>query len=52
MKKPSIPQKEPYVIKVSAGTYAWCACGESKNQPYRDGSHKKTDLSPIIEIIT
>jgi CDGSH-type Zn-finger protein len=52
MKKPNIPQKGPYVIKVPAGTYAWCACGESKNQPYCDGSHKKTDLNPIIQIIT
>ncbi|WPR70668.1 CDGSH iron-sulfur domain-containing protein [Flavobacterium sp. NG2] len=52
MKKPNIPQKAPYVIKVTAGTYAWCACGQSKNQPYCDGSHKNTDFKPIIETVT
>lgn len=52
MQKPKSPQNAPFVIKVVPGTYAWCACGESKNQPYCDGSHKKTDFSPIIEKIT
>ena len=51
MSKPEIPQKSPYVISVKAGTYAWCACGKSTNQPYCDGSHKGSEFSPIIEKI-
>jgi len=32
---------------VEAGKeYWWCACGRSKNQPFCDGSHKGTGLSP------
>jgi len=27
-------------------TYYWCACGRSANQPFCDGSHKGTGLSP------
>lgn len=26
--------------------YFWCSCGLSKNQPYCDGSHKTTNLTP------
>ncbi len=49
MSEKLIPQKSPYVIEVEPGRYAWCACGRSQNQPYCDGSHKGTDLSPIME---
>ena len=28
-------------------TYFWCACGKSANQPFCDGSHKKTKKSPF-----
>ncbi|MCH7762200.1 MAG: CDGSH iron-sulfur domain-containing protein [Candidatus Marinimicrobia bacterium] len=49
MTEPQIAQKMPYVQKAEAGkTYAWCACGLSNNQPFCDGSHKATDISPII----
>ncbi|MCZ6859913.1 MAG: CDGSH iron-sulfur domain-containing protein [Alphaproteobacteria bacterium] len=42
-------QKEPYSVKLEAGkNYAWCACGRSKDQPYCDGSHKETGLSPVF----
>ena len=27
--------------------YWWCACGKSQFQPFCDGSHKTTTLSPI-----
>ena len=46
MDKPKIAQKKPVVQEVQPGTYAWCACGESKNQPFCDGSHKGTGFSP------
>ncbi len=51
MSEKKVPQKVPYVIECEPGTYAWCACGHSSNQPYCDGSHKGTGLSPHIEKI-
>jgi len=51
MDKPKIAQKSPYVFEVKPGKYAWCACGESKNQPYCDGSHSGTNFTPTIEDI-
>ena len=27
---------------------AWCACGHSNNQPWCDGSHKITNIKPIV----
>ena len=42
MTTPTIAQKAPYPVAVEAGKdYWWCACGQSKNQPFCDGSHKK-----------
>ena len=40
------PQKMPYVMNVEPGEYAWCRCGRSQNQPYCDGSHQGTGISP------
>jgi CDGSH-type Zn-finger protein len=51
MDEPQTPQKAPYVLEVEPGTYAWCACGRSQNQPYCDGSHAGTDLRPKVEKI-
>jgi CDGSH iron-sulfur domain-containing protein 3 len=37
----------PIVFDVEKGRdYWWCACGLSKSQPFCDGSHKTTDMSP------
>lgn len=42
-------QKAPYKVSVEAGrSYAWCACGRSSKQPFCDGSHKDTGLSPVV----
>ncbi|MBK8979402.1 MAG: CDGSH iron-sulfur domain-containing protein [Planctomycetes bacterium] len=49
MPEPAIPQTAPYVIDCEPGTYAWCACGRSARQPYCDGSHKGTGMTPVIE---
>ena len=48
MNKPTCCQKMPYVLKGEKKKYAWCSCGESKKQPFCDGSHKSTNFSPII----
>lgn len=39
----------PIRLEFEAGkTYAWCACGQSSNQPFCDGSHKGTEFSPVV----
>jgi CDGSH-type Zn-finger protein len=43
-----IAQKAPYPVEVEAGkSYWWCACGKSARQPFCDGSHKGSSVSPI-----
>ncbi len=38
----------PVPVDVEAGkTYFWCACGQSKMQPFCDGSHKGSVFSPM-----
>lgn len=47
MEKAVIAQKFPYGVKLSANKeYHWCACGRSKNQPFCDGSHAGTGITP------
>lgn len=48
MNEPRVPQTDPYVMDMKPGKYAWCACGESKNQPFCDGSHKGTGFTPVV----
>ena len=48
MSEPTIAQKGPYPVDVEAGkSYFWCSCGLSANQPFCDGSHKVTDITPV-----
>ena len=48
MADPVIVQKSPYPVQVEAGkSYHWCACGHSANQPFCDGSHKGTGMTPV-----
>lgn len=43
-----VAQKGPYEVNVEAGkSYFWCACGRSAAQPFCDGSHKGTGLTPL-----
>ncbi len=48
MNEPAVVLKTPVEVTVESGkSYAWCACGLSKSQPFCDGSHKGTPFSPI-----
>ena len=47
MSEPHVAQKAPFAVNVEEGkTYHWCACGQSKNQPFCDGSHKGSAFTP------
>jgi CDGSH-type Zn-finger protein len=52
MEEPKIAQKAPFKLEMDPGDYAWCACGRSKNQPFCDGSHKGTGITPVVHVVT
>jgi CDGSH-type Zn-finger protein len=48
MDTPVIAQRAPIPVDVEAGKqYFWCACGKSQSQPFCDGSHKGSTLTPV-----
>jgi CDGSH-type Zn-finger protein len=48
MSEPKIAQKAPYPVEVQAGRkYFWCACGRSAKQPFCDGAHEGTGITPL-----
>ncbi len=47
MDKPEIAAKVPKVMSLEPGTYYWCRCGRSKNQPFCDGAHTGTAFTPM-----
>jgi CDGSH-type Zn-finger protein len=48
MTKPKIAGKQPIAVDLEKGQKKYfCACGESKGQPFCDGSHKTTSFKPI-----
>jgi len=52
MEKGKIADKAPQIVELETGkNYAWCACGRSSNQPWCDGTHKTTSISPTVFIV-
>jgi CDGSH iron-sulfur domain-containing protein 3 len=52
MMEPVIAQKAPYGKELKAGDYWWCSCGQSKNQPFCDGTHKGSEFTPVKFTLT
>jgi CDGSH-type Zn-finger protein len=46
MAKGKVAEKSPLMMEMQPGTYFWCACGRSNNQPFCDGSHKGSEFLP------
>ncbi|MEM7775513.1 MAG: CDGSH iron-sulfur domain-containing protein [Pseudomonadota bacterium] len=46
--EPVVAQTGPYQAELEEGkAYFWCACGKSQKQPFCDGSHAGTGISPV-----
>lgn len=43
-----MPRDLPYEVALEPGTYYWCSCGRSAQEPFCDGSHKDTGKEPVI----
>ncbi len=45
---PVIAAKKPKMVDLEEGKkYTWCRCGRSANQPFCDGSHRGTNITPV-----
>lgn len=43
----------PVILDLKPGTYEWCACGLSDEQPWCDGrSHNQTPFEPLTFTLT
>ncbi len=48
MTEPVPARKGPYKASVEKGKkYFWCACGRSAKQPFCDGSHAGSGITPV-----
>jgi CDGSH-type Zn-finger protein len=47
MAEPKIADTKPVLVELEAGTHWWCTCGHSASQPFCDGSHQGTGMTPL-----
>ena len=48
MNKPVVFDIKPSMTNLEGGqTYHWCSCGRSNSQPFCDGSHRDTGMTPV-----
>lgn len=47
MSKSQVADRKPIKTDLDAGEHYWCACGKSNNQPFCDGSHAGTGMTPV-----
>ncbi len=47
MAEPVCAKRAPYAVELEPGTYYWCSCGKSANQPFCDGAHKGAEFKPL-----
>jgi glutamate synthase domain-containing protein 2/CDGSH-type Zn-finger protein len=49
MDRPIVADNKPARVQLEAGEQRpWCACGRSNGQPFCDGSHVNTKLTPLL----
>ena len=51
MSEPKIAATSPAVVELEPGTYSWCECGRSEDQPFCDGSHAGTEFRPLKVVL-
>lgn len=42
-----MPKNMPFMMRLEPGTYHWCSCGKSAQEPFCDGSHGDTGKEPV-----
>jgi len=48
MANPVVADNKPVPVELEQGKrYYFCACGRSRRQPFCDGSHRDTQISPV-----
>ncbi len=47
MSEPVVADNKPQAVELEPGEHYWCACGRSSNQPFCDGSHAGTGITPV-----
>ncbi len=40
-------QNMPAILRLEPGSYLWCKCGRSAQQPFCDGTHAGSDCAPL-----
>jgi len=51
MAKARIADRKPQKVQLAAGEHYWCACGRSANQPFCDGAHKGSGITPKAFVV-